>query len=50
MSEFASTIKETLLTRFPDASYEFDAYQEHNYILSVGSVHDVIEWLQRRGF
>lgn len=50
MSEFASTIKESLIVRFPDALYEFDGYQEHNFFLSVGNVHDVIDWLKGEGF
>ena len=50
MSEFANTIKDSLLEKFTKTSYELDGYGEHNFFMSQDEIHPAIEFLKNNGF
>ncbi len=50
MSEFATKIKDSILEKYNNTSYELDTYGEHNFICSKNDIHAVVEFLKNEGF
>jgi len=50
MSEFAVTIKDSILDKYNATSYDLDAFGDHNFVCSTNDIHSLVEFLKNEGF